>query len=409
MQEEAPKLVGQHVYSKGIAGNELKLLEEWGILKRGTQVRPLNRGDLLKLIELNGGTAEYIDLSRLDMRGIDLRGLRLEKIVLSGCNLEDARAQPLIVSHGKELQMWDYAYEHFLTLWANGEELPKGVSVTPTFLRDTHLFDANISKCDLRWVDLTETYLTRAVVHGTAMHMANLSNANLKRTDILDASLQKANLTGASLEDASLKDADLREAVFTDARLLGVRVDTPLLAGAQWSNKYIVPEEAERSYYNAQQVYRTLKQAHQNAAESDTAGQFHYREWECRRKLAQQQRNWFEIGEFWLYRLLSGYSERPKRVIAFGVAVILIFALAYFPYSWPPCWASECWRAFGESIWKSLYFSGVSFTALGYGDWITSEHIAPQGWTRFLGVVESLFGISLIALFLVTFTRKMTR
>ncbi len=32
-----------------------------------------------------------------------------------------------------------------------------------------------------------------------------------------------------------------------------------------------------------------------------------------------------------------------------------------------------------------------------------------RGWTRYLGVVESLVGISLIALFLVTFTRKMTR
>jgi hypothetical protein len=139
------------------------------------------------------------------------------------------------------------------------------------------------------------------------------------------------------------------------------------------------------------------------------AGEFHYREWECKRKLAQQERNWFEIGEFWLYRLLSGYGERPKRVIAFGIAVILIFSLAYFPFSWSFCWASECWGAFWKGIWKSLYFSGVSFTALGYGDWVKAGNIAPVGWPRFLGVVEALFGISLIALFLVTFTRKMTR
>jgi len=68
-----------------------------------------------------------------------------------------------------------------------------------------------------------------------------------------------------------------------------------------------------------------------------------------------------------------------------------------------------CWEIFGSGIWKSLYFSGVSFTALGYGDWVATLHIAPEGWPRLIGVIESLVGISLIALFLVTFTRKMTR
>ena len=139
------------------------------------------------------------------------------------------------------------------------------------------------------------------------------------------------------------------------------------------------------------------------------AGQFHFREWECKRKIAQEKKHRLEISEIWGYRLVSGYGERPKRVIASGAAVILFFALWYFPYSWSFCLSRDCWIAVWEGIWKALYFSGVSFTALGYGEWVAPENIAPTGWPRFLGVIESLFGISLIALFLVTFTRKLTR
>ena len=88
-----------------------------------------------------------------------------------------------------------------------------------------------------------------------------------------------------------------------------------------------------------------------------------------------------------------------------GAAVIGLFALAYFPYSGLPCFQAGCWARLWEGIWISLYFSGASFTALGYASW------APQldSWVKYLGVVESFLGVFLIALFLVTFTRKMTR
>ena len=48
----------------------------------------------------------------------------------------------------------------------------------------------------------------------------------------------------------------------------------------------------------------------------------------------------------------------------------------------------------------------ASFTALGYGNWAPE----PQGWAgRVLGAGESFMGVFMMALFLVTFTRKMTR
>jgi len=43
---------------------------------------------------------------------------------------------------------------------------------------------------------------------------------------------------------------------------------------------------------------------------------------------------------------------------------------------------------------------------LGYGSWVYPE---PESWAKGLGAAEAALGVSMIALFLVTFTRKMTR
>ena len=55
-------------------------------------------------------------------------------------------------------------------------------------------------------------------------------------------------------------------------------------------------------------------------------------------------------------------------------------------------------------IW-ALYVSMVSFVALGYGGWVELGSAA----ARFVAVVEALIGVFLIALFVATFTRRLTR
>ena len=53
-----------------------------------------------------------------------------------------------------------------------------------------------------------------------------------------------------------------------------------------------------------------------------------------------------------------------------------------------------------KSYLSKLYFSGVTFTALGYGDY------SPLGWARPLAFLESFLGIFLIALFVFSFARR---
>ena len=127
----------------------------------------------------------------------------------------------------------------------------------------------------------------------------------------------------------------------------------------------------------------------------DIAGEFHYREMEAHRKFAWKERRLPYALAMYLLRFLYGYGERPERVIACAAAVVFGLALLHWLFG-----------TVAGGFLDALYYSAVSFTALGYG----ASDSDPQGWAgRFLGPAESLMGVFMMALFLVTFTRKMTR
>ena len=55
------------------------------------------------------------------------------------------------------------------------------------------------------------------------------------------------------------------------------------------------------------------------------------------------------------------------------------------------------------SFWEGLYFSTITFTTVGFGDYL------PTQWTRVLAVAEALSGMALVPLFLVGLTRSHLR
>ena len=369
-------------------------LSHWGRQEVVTGNKPLTREEVEQFIEVNGGTAEDLDLSERDFQGADLFQADLRAAYLAGANLEGAD------------------------------------------LREAKLEGARLIKVNLQSAELNEASLQGAVLDyanllGAFLFRANLRGGKLSRTNLLSADLTEAVLQGANLQRANLVGANLEGANLEGVRLYGARIDrdTTRFQGARWGEKMMLGEELDKHWGRCLDTYRALKQWYQHNGDYETAGKFHYREWECKRKLAQQ--NWkirdksqtwrgklshkwlsfWDIVTFWLFRTLGGYGEHPWWVIRAGAAVIAIFALLYLLWGIIPAGShvcpqsAECWKSLGTYVWQSLYFSGASFTALGYG----IPETMPSGWTRYLGVVESLIGISMIALFLVTFTRKMTR
>ena len=105
-------------------------------------------------------------------------------------------------------------------------------------------------------------------------------------------------------------------------------------------------------------------------------------------------------------RLYLGYGERPDRVLLVAMVVLIGSTIGYWragtfvldPQSSPLV-------AGHPQFEDALYFSLVSFVALGYGNWV----LQPVGWSQWLGAVESVLGIFSVVFFSITFAQNSIR
>jgi uncharacterized protein YjbI with pentapeptide repeats len=367
--------------------------------------KPLTREDVLRLIKENGGKAKGLDLSRkVFEESIDLHGRNLSGIILSGADLSGSYPPPecntgfwgddspetkgahlekadLVHSDLREAELSFVHFELSDLVWAKLDKAK---------LWNAHLEKADLTHTSLKEADLEYACLQEARLHGTNLQYSNLSGAKLQMSQLFDAKLKGARLNGANLEGADLSDAEL-----AGAYLSGAQFDNSTkLHDTNWGD-YLIGEEIDGYFDSALDTYRRLKIWYTNAGMYDVAGKFFYREMEARRKA----RHWKAEPHLklwdWILRLLCGYGEEWPRVIIWSAAVVLGLALIYFAIG----------TLTPNTFLNSLYYSSVSFTALGYGSWAPK----PTGWVKGLGAVEAFMGVFMMALFLVTFTRKMTR
>lgn len=351
----------------------------------GTAENPYARKDVLRLIEENGSTAEGLDLSgKVFEEYINLSKLDLKRIIFSNPKYE--LGFPVPESAKAKLNKANLTESQLIGANLNGLDL-RHVELNKANLSDTFMWEV-----DLRGSRIVDTYLI-----DSDLRYANFGKAFLCRVNLQGANLLGANLEGANLYMSKLQNTSFHRSKMSRCRLIGSTIshDTKF-DDVDWGKEYILQEEEERYFDGAQEVYRNLKQWHTEHGIYDIAGKFFYREMECRRKAQSWKKNfglklWYSI-----IRILAGYGEKPERVAISAAAVIILAALVYLLIGSPIDWS-----AFG----RSLYFSAASFTALGYGSWIAVESNVIRG----LGAAESFLGVFMMALFLVTFTRKMTR
>lgn len=237
-------------------------------------------------------------------------------------------------------------------------------------------------------------------------YRANLQKAHLFNADLHGASLMKADLRGANLHCANLKDTNL----------LGVKLEGARLDNIRWGH-YVQQENKARQARDsavrsdmleqAEEVYRNLRRVLENEGLFEQAGYFFRREMVMRR---------LQMPLFSMQRLVSkvvdlfcGYGERPIRIVAFSVFLILGFAVLFFFNGVQDSGELVRYRLDQSitenllSFMNALYFSIVTFTTLGYGD------ITPTGYSRAFAAVEAFAGSFTLALFVVVFVKKMTR
>jgi len=138
--------------------------------------------------------------------------------------------------------------------------------------------------------------------------------------------------------------------------------------------------------------------------------------------------NWMKTKEFrkwlwsWFCNIIYGYGEKPQNVIFFAVFIVILFSIffSFLGINSPEIiemkspTVQEILNGNSEIISKGiliskttnysidcLYFSAITFTTLGYGDFRPLK-----GWGRILAGSEAFIGAFMMALFVYTFARR---
>ena len=141
---------------------------------------------------------------------------------------------------------------------------------------------------------------------------------------------------------------------------------------------------------------RSCRKQFEMSGETSEAAKIFILENEIKLKEATGRKKLF----LWFYKYLSNYGEAPLRVAFWSLFIIFVCAIGFCLNGISSSLPRENVYSFGTSI----YFSFVTFTTLGYGDF------SPINTTgRVISAFEAVSGLFLTSLFLVTFVRKYSR
>ncbi len=308
--------------------------------------------------------------------------------------------------------------EYLQTLKAKITSSKKGEALA-LHLKRVEATDIDFSHLDLKNSCFSQCRFSDCLFVGSDLSGTDMIGARFHNCDLVGANLRQANLTRAAFSDSSLAYADLHESYFIEAHFkqtdfMGARLASTVLWNADLagikhlrkknffeSDQEVDPSQAGINESNALQAcetYRNIKHyLHRNGLYEDAS-------WAAYRELTMERRHFFKTKDFryfpsLLMDLLSGYTEKPHRVIISSLAIVFFFSLIYYflKIAVPSSGATQA-----QTFWDNLYFSFITFTTVGYGDLIPrSEPVF-----RILACVEAFSGPFMAGLYIFTLTRR---
>lgn len=311
------------------------------------------------------------------------------------CCSETANRSGYCYWHDKTIDKSTDNVKERLEQYAQSGGMLRGIHLSRADLHDVDLVNHNHKK----GYDFSYADFYRANLNGAHLFNVNLSHASVMKTDLREANLNRANLidtnllgvkwSGSKFENIKIGKSLKQETLAKKAISLGnIQESTDLL------------EQAE-------EIYRDLRKHAEHEGIFTLSGYFIRKELTMRR---------LQLPRYSLKRILSklvdifcGYGEEPWRIISLSIIIILLSAITYsftgLSYNNTILAVSSDLSAQENFsiLLSSLYYSVVTFTTLGYGDF------TPVGISRAFAAVEAFTGSFTIALFVVVFVKKMTR
>ncbi len=227
-----------------------------------------------------------------------------------------------------------------------------------------------------------------------------------------DASFMHARFRqGGNFRDARFKaNVDFSRALLHQVRLAPLYLDTGVWIDFQtallqqtdikWKDiKDHIKQELDGDFGEASGIYTVLKNNfHTNGIYPDES-------WAFKKEKDAERKNLFRSGSFgkWFISMslnvLYGYGERLRYIFLWCAGLIILSSIWLWlidGVAQKVKWGIAPLRGYLEF----LYFSVVTFTTLGYGDY------HPVGGGKIVASIEALLGIFFIALFIFAFARR---
>ena len=388
--------------------------------------------------DLSGADLRSADLSGASLSEADLSGASLSEADLSGANLSDADLS------GAGLLIADLSWASLGGADLSGADLRSAdlsrASSRRADFSEADLDRADLSEAELYGADLSDANLHRADLSGAYLDGADLSGADLGDADLSEADLDGADLSGANLQQATVVDVNLFDADLTRVRPYQARIEAVQVNDstefhadpseyARWwqrEGSFLAapprcgydptvkqPDDAadtdqEELLSKAADTYRQFEElARRNAQPALQSSMF------VLRQDMQRKRYWTrgQYGQWFanrVFRTVFKHGESFARILLTATALVLLFALTYWQFDLivtNPEAATQA-REFIDNPFDAIYFSTLTFTTLGLGDF---QPAATSEFGRMFVLFEATLGAILIATFVFVLGRRAAR
>lgn len=316
---------------------------------------------------------------------------------------------------------WDHTpHTEYSSLLHDKIKTPRDPGRVPLNLKKADLSHLDFSNLDLCGSVFDQSHLSNTLFVGTNLSDCSFVGARLYSCDFVGSDMRHADLTKSLIEHCSFSHSDLRsarlnEVHFHDADLMG----TLLFNSMVWNTDFTGVKHLKKKNFKdpespsrnpragiletnplvAHESYRSLKHHFYRTGLYKDGGWAAYRELTMERKhyLVTKDPRFFPS---LLMDILSGYAEKPSRVIVSSIAIVIFFGLTYFLLNAITPTSGGVISKTG--FWDSLYFSFITFTTVGYGDLVPR----PVPGFRLLTCVEAFSGPFMAGLYIFTLTRR---
>jgi hypothetical protein len=252
-----------------------------------------------------------------------------------------------------------------------------------------------VTYLDLRGLRIEETQIDKAY----------LRNVNLRWAIFRDVGFKNARFVGCNLSQATFNECYLRRAQFEKCDLVNSHFDSCDFSQAVIAESRIdfagfencqigldnIRFRGDSSAQAMVRVCRSLKLNAMSTGNFADAGHLTYLEKTHERRALYGRGEWARWAGSLLQNWLWGYGERPWRLALFMLFNVVVFGTLQY---WANALPNKAW-------WEHLYFSGITYLTIGYGD------LAPNGApARFLAVLEGAVGIATFGMLIASVTKK---